>query len=169
METKKLNALVVDDSRVMRNMIMQSLNQTGLAAFEFFEAGNGSEAMDKLDSETIDIIFCDWNMPGMNGIEFARHVRQTSWFSHIPLVMITSESGEGKQQNAFDQARITCYVTKPFTAEDLIKKIAPVIFDLKKKLAQSPSKPAAPAAAKPAAAAPAPKPAGGGFFNKLMK
>lgn len=168
METRKLNALVVDDSRVMRNMVMQALNQTGLAQFEFTEAGNGSEGMDKLDSESIDIIFCDWNMPGMNGIEFARHVRQTQWFSHIPLIMITSESGEGKQQNAYDQARITCYVTKPFTSEDIKKKIAPVIADLQKKLASAP-KTAAPAGAAAKPAAPAAKPAAGGFFNKLMK
>lgn len=156
-----LKALVIDDSRVMRNMVMKSLEQTGLAQFEFFEAGNGSEAMDKLDAEKIDIIFVDWNMPGMNGIEFARHVRQTHWISHIPVIMITSESGEGKQQNAYDQARITCYITKPFTVDDMKRKVAPVIQKL-----ESTAKPAA-APSTPAQATA--KPQGGGFFTKLMK
>lgn len=158
MEAGNYKALVVDDSRVMRNMVMQTLQNSGLAAFEFVEAANGSEGMEKLDSETIDIIFCDWNMPGMNGIEFARHVRATQWISHIPVVMITSESGDGKQQDAFNQARITCYITKPFTVQDVIKQVAPVMQDLKKKREQSAN---SASAAKPAAKQ-------GGFFTKLM-
>ena len=154
-----LNALVIDDSRVMRSMVIQSLKQTELAAFEFSEAENGSDAMGKLDEKTFDIIFCDWNMPGMNGIEFARHVRQTPWIKHIPVIMITSETGDAKQKDAYDEARITCYITKPFTVESIKEKIAPVIEELAKKSQQAQkSAPAAAVAAKPA----------GGFFSKLL-
>lgn len=152
-----LSALVIDDSRVMRNMVMQTLNQAELANFEFVEAGSGAEALGKFDAETIDIIFVDWNMPEMNGIEFARHVRSTGWASHIPVVMITSEAGDSKQQAAFDQARITCYITKPFTADEIREKVAPVIAKIQDKKNQ----------AKSVAAQPV-KQAGGGFFSKLL-
>jgi two-component system chemotaxis response regulator CheY len=160
-ELIKLNALVIDDSRVMRNMVMQALQQAQLAEFEFVEAGNGSEALDIFDADKTDIIFVDWNMPGMNGIEFARQVRSMSWASHIPIVMITSETGAEKQQNAYDKARITCYVTKPFTPEELHEKIGPVIGDLEKKK----QKTGAPMAAQPSAAPAKPS---GGFFTKLL-
>lgn len=154
--------MVIDDSRVMRNMVMQSLNQAEVAIFEYDEAGSGSEAIGKFDADSVDIIFVDWNMPGMNGIEFAREVRAMKWANHIPIVMITSETGSEKQQNAYDKARITCYVTKPFTVEEIREKVGPVIEDLKQKRAKS----AAPAPVKAPAAAP-PK-SGGGFFSKLL-
>ena len=64
----QLRALVIDDSRVMRNMVMKSLTETNLAEFEFTEAGNGQEGIEMFDADTTDIIFADWNMPGMNGI-----------------------------------------------------------------------------------------------------
>lgn len=157
-----LSAMVIDDSRVMRNMVMQTLQQAEIAEFEFTEAGSGSEAIGKFDADSIDIIFVDWNMPGMNGIEFAREVRSMSWASHIPIVMITSETGSEKQQNAYDKARITCYVTKPFTVDEIREKVSPVIEDIQKKREKS----AAPVAAKPTAPPPAKQ--GGGFFSKLL-
>jgi len=157
-----LSAMVIDDSRVMRNMVMQTLQQAEIAEFEFTEAGSGSEAIGKFDADSIDIIFVDWNMPGMNGIEFAREVRSMSWASHIPIVMITSETGSEKQQNAYDKARITCYVTKPFTVDEIREKVSPVIEDIQKKREKS----AAPVVAKPTAPPPAKQ--GGGFFSKLL-
>lgn len=154
-----LNALVIDDSRVMRNMVMQTLQQAEIAEFVFTESGSGSEAIGKFDSDTVDIIFVDWNMPGMNGIEFAREVRAMSWANHIPIVMITSETSSEKQQNAYDKARITCYVTKPFTVDEIREKVLPVIEEIVKKRQKSTI------AAKPT---PAPVKQGGGFFSKLL-
>jgi two-component system, chemotaxis family, chemotaxis protein CheY len=154
-----LRAMIIDDSRVMRNMIMQTLQQSGMASFEFTEAGSGSEGVEKFDADTTDIIFVDWNMPGMNGIEFARHIRSMHWANHIPVVMITSETGQEKQQNAFDKARITCYVTKPFTVEEIRLKVAPVIIELEKKRNKSSNQ---------AAATPAAPKKSGGFFSKML-
>lgn len=152
-----LRALVVDDSRVMRNMVMKSLQGANLADFEFTEAGSGAEAMDVFDADKHEIIFVDWNMPGMNGIEFAKQLRSMSWASHIPVVMITSESGEGKQQDAFDMARITCYITKPFTVAELHAKIEPIIEKLRKKHEEQGKSAQTPSANNQ-----------GGFFSKLL-
>lgn len=126
-ELRRLNALVIDDSKVMRGMVKNALTQTELAEFEFTEAGSGREALDDFDAEVTDIVFVDWNMPDMNGIEFARIVRSMSWASHIPIIMITSETGEDKQKDAFEKARISCYITKPFTADEIKEQIEPII------------------------------------------
>lgn len=155
----KLRALVIDDSRIMRNMVKDNLQKTELAIFEFTEAGDGSEAIDLFDPDKIDIVFVDWNMPKMNGIEFARHVRSLGYANHVPVIMITSESAEGRQESAYEAARITCYITKPFTLDQIKEKVGPVI----EKLAQRQH--AAPA--KAPASAPPPK-SGGGFFSKLL-
>lgn len=149
----KLRALVVDDSRIMRQMIMESLKQTGLGEFDFLESGDGGDAMSKFDDK-IDIVFLDWNMPNLNGIEFARHIRSMRWARHVPVVMITSESGVGSQQTAYDEARITTYVTKPFTVDAIRKKLMPIFQEMSQRKQ---------------AAAPAQGKASGGFFSKLIK
>ncbi len=153
-----LRALVIDDSRVMRTMIMHELYHANLAEFEFREAESGYEAMGKFDVDNTDIIFVDWNMPGMNGVEFARQIRSMHWANHVPIIMITSETGADKQQNAYDKARITCYVTKPFTNEELKEKIGPVIDDVRKRREK----------AVPVGNTPPPRPKSGGFFTKLL-
>jgi two-component system chemotaxis response regulator CheY len=146
----------------MRNMVKENLQKTGLAEFEFTEAGDGSDAIDLFDPDTIDIVFVDWNMPKMNGIEFARHVRSLGYANHVPVVMITSESAEGRKEDAYESARITCYITKPFTMEQVREKVAPVIEKVVQRQQQMAAKAAAPAPA------PAPPKSGGGFFSKLM-
>lgn len=152
-----IRTLVVDDSRIMRNIVMESLRKCELGEFEFTEASSGSEAMDLFDADKIDMIFVDWNMPGMNGIEFARFVRSSHWANHVPIVMVTSETGDAKQQDAFDKARISCYVTKPFTADELKDKIFNVVQDVLKRKSGG------------AKAAPASAPAKqSGFFSKLL-
>ncbi|MFN7927431.1 MAG: response regulator [Blastocatellia bacterium] len=164
MEDEKvtIRALVIDDSRIMRGMVKDNLKKTELANFEFTEAGDGAEAIDLFDPDKIDVVFVDWNMPKMNGIEFARHVRSLGYANHVPVVMITSESAEGRSDEAFDAARITCYITKPFTLDQVKEKVAPVI---EKVIQHRMGSSTTTSAAKAAASKP---PAGGGFFSKLV-
>jgi two-component system chemotaxis response regulator CheY len=155
-----IRTLVVDDSRIMRNIVMESLRKSALGEFEFTEAGSGSEAMEIFDADKIDMIFVDWNMPGMNGIEFARFIRSSQWANHIPIVMVTSETGDAKQKDAYDKARISCYITKPFTVDEIREKIYLIVADVLKRKSQQ--------AAKTAGASPAVAPKTGGFFSKLL-
>lgn len=161
----KLKALVIDDSKVMRSLVMNSLTKTELADFEFVEAEDGSNAMDIFDPSLIEIVFADWNMPQLNGLEFARHIRAMRSARHIPIVMITSESSEDKQTTAYEEARISCYITKPFTVDDMKEKLTPIIEGISKhkkeevEPVQPVKKLVEPAPAKPA----------GGFFSKLLR
>src|SRR5258707_757685 len=123
----KLKALVIDDSRVMRSMVMQALTRTRLAEWEFIEAGDGAEALDKFNSDEISIAFVDWNMPNMTGIEFVRQARAKGNTEHIPLVMVTSEKAMGKVEEALDQAGANAYICKPFTVDDVERKLKPLL------------------------------------------
>ena len=73
-----LNVLVVDDSAVMRAMVIKSLRLSGLPLNAVHEAGNGEEALQVLDAQWIDLALVDINMPVMNGEELLTRVRQTS-------------------------------------------------------------------------------------------
>ena len=121
---KKVKALVVDDSRIMRTMVINALDKTGLAEFECEEAEDGVDALSKFDPKTIDIIFVDWNMPRMNGIDFVRKVRSSQKATHIPIIMVTSEQTMGKIDEAIGRAGATAFICKPFTVAELERKVA---------------------------------------------
>jgi two-component system chemotaxis response regulator CheY len=131
-----INALVVDDSGIMRKLVMRSLLEAKLASFIFTEAKDGLDALNQFNPDTTNMIFLDWNMPNMNGIDLVRKIR-TIQKKHVPIVMITTESTMGKVEEALDQAGADSFVVKPFTTEILKKKLEP-LFD---KLSEQSQKP----------------------------
>jgi two-component system chemotaxis response regulator CheY len=146
----KLKAMVIDDSRVMRNMVMQSLTKTGLAEFEFTEAEDGSDALGKFNPKNFDILFVDWNMPKLTGIDLVKKIRASGKTERVKIIMVTSEKSMGKIQEALDKAGADEYITKPFTVEELARKLSKV-------LQKIPATQIEPAASKT-----------GGFFGKLL-
>jgi len=124
-----INALVVDDSGVMRKMVMKALTDSKLVDFNFTEAVDGRDALSKFDPKVIDIAFVDWNMPNMTGIEFVREIRSLygSGVGSVPMVMVTSEKTMGKIQEALDEAGADAFIVKPFTVEELQQKLKKTI------------------------------------------
>lgn len=124
-----LKALVVDDSGVMRKMVMKGLVDSKLANFEFVEAVDGQDALSKFEPKEIDIGFIDWNMPNMTGIDFVKEIRSLygTGASAVPLVMVTSEKTMGKIQEALDEAGADAFICKPFTVEELQSKLKKAI------------------------------------------
>ncbi|HEY3267038.1 MAG TPA: response regulator [Armatimonadota bacterium] len=127
---KMLKAMVIDDSRIMRTMVMNALKRSGLAEFEFIEAEDGQDALEKFDPKEIDIIFADWNMPRLSGIDFVRKIRANKKNNGIPILMVTSEQTVGKMSEALGRAGATAYITKPFTDADLHRRLAKIVDEL---------------------------------------
>jgi len=146
-----IRALVIDDSGIMRKMVMRALTESDLAEFTFTEAGDGLAGLEKFDADQPDIVFVDWNMPNLSGIDFVREIRKTET-GHVPIVMVTSEKTMGKVEEALDSAGADNYIGKPFTPEVLQKKLAPLFQEMRD---------ASRAKARPGAEA------AGGFFGKL--
>ena len=113
--------MVVDDSGVMRKMVMTRLSDSKMANFEFVEAVDGKDALTKFDPKEIDIGFVDWNMPEMNGLEFIEAVRSDPHFERLKLVMVTTETEPARMARAL-MAGADEFVMKPFTAEILVDK-----------------------------------------------
>ncbi len=118
----KIKALVVDDSKIMRSQVKRALDQVSLAEFEYEEAMDGEDALEKFNDD-IDMLFVDWNMPKMTGVEFARAVRDQG-YDRIPIIMVTAEKSMGKVDKALTEGGADEYITKPFTADKMSKAIA---------------------------------------------
>ena len=112
---KPLRILVVDDSKVMRGVLRKMLGCDGT---EVLEACDGKHALEVLAAEPVDCVISDWNMPRMKGIDLLRQVRQDAALAHLPFVMVTAEAMAQNVAEA-DAARVSAYLTKPFTAESL--------------------------------------------------
>jgi two-component system chemotaxis response regulator CheY len=140
----EVHALIVDDSSIMRKLVMRSLLESKLAQFMFSEAKDGLEALSVFDETKMSMIFVDWNMPNMNGVDFVRRVREKN--RTVPIVMVTTESTMGKIEEALDQAGADCFIVKPFTTDTLQKKLDPLFERIR--ASQGASK-------------------GGGFFSRL--
>jgi len=122
-----ITALVVDDSRVMRNMVMQAIQKARLGNFTFIEAGDGAEALTKFDPKAIDICFVDWNMSTMTGVEFVKKARASGIAFDVPMVMVTSERAVSKIEEALNEVGADAYICKPFTPEEMQLKLQKVL------------------------------------------
>ena len=119
-----MRILVVDDFQTMRRIIINLLRQLGFT--NMIEADDGTTGWEKVQSESIDLIISDWNMPKMTGIDFLGKVRTSEAHKKIPFIMVTAE---GKRENviAAVQAGVSNYIVKPFNAMTLKEKLVKVI------------------------------------------
>jgi two-component system, chemotaxis family, chemotaxis protein CheY len=109
-----VKVLVVDDSKVMRSIVMRTLRQAGFACDSMEEAADGASAMRIIESSHPDVVLTDWNMPGMPGIELLRKVRAMGDSTRI--VFVTSEGTDEMRDLAFGEGA-NGFITKPFTPE----------------------------------------------------
>lgn len=93
LDLDSLRGLVVDDSKTARKHISKLLLACGID--NIVEAENGKQAIDVLQSEAVDFIITDYNMPEMNGQEFAEYLQQSD-FSYLPVLMVTSEANDSR-------------------------------------------------------------------------
>lgn len=117
---KEMNILVVDDFSTMRRIVRNILRQLGFN--NIVEADDGTTAMAKLNSEKIDFVITDWNMPKMTGMELLKEIRANDKLKSIPVLMVTAEA---LQENiiAAVKAGVSNYIVKPFDAKTLSDKI----------------------------------------------
>jgi len=122
----KIQALIVDDSSVMRKIVERSLRQAGIELEKVVEASNGAEALAALHNNKVDLILCDINMPVMDGLEFVREVAKLESAKGIPIVMITTEGSESHVVQALT-AGARGYIRKPFTPDQVKEHVLPVL------------------------------------------
>ncbi|MFM7469520.1 MAG: response regulator [Vampirovibrionales bacterium] len=116
--------LVVDDSNVMRKVIIRELTKLGIEPSNITEAANGQEACDQVAAGKFDLILMDWNMPVMLGIDAVKQIRASG--NKTPICMVTSEAEKSNVVLAI-QSGANNYLVKPFVAESFQEKLAQLL------------------------------------------
>jgi two-component system, chemotaxis family, chemotaxis protein CheY len=118
-----MRILIVDDSELMRTIVEQVIRENlkdAAEKIEFIHAANGKDAMDAFQSSKVDLIFLDWNMPVLDGIQFVREIRLDG--NKVPIVMITSVTDSEKILQAA-AAGVNSYIEKPIRGARLWDQI----------------------------------------------
>ena len=119
------NVLVVDDSAVMRAMIIRTLRLSGVPVGDVYQAGSGEEALAQLEANWVDLALVDLNMPGMDGEELVDTVRRSREFSQLPVIVVSTESSETRIERLVSKG--ADFVHKPFTPELLRESIVKLL------------------------------------------
>ena len=118
--TRKRRILVVDDSSLVRLYYRSTLEKAG---FDVEQAINGIEAMEKVLSQSFDLVIVDVNMPRMDGFTFLRSLRSgAADVATLPALMISTESGEQDIAEA-RVAGANFYLVKPVAEAELVRHV----------------------------------------------
>lgn len=123
-----LNVMVVDDSIVMRDMIMKTLKISNLPIGEIHEASNGKEGLELLENTWIDLALIDIHMPVMNGEEMIERIRQNPDTADLSIIVVSSESNESRIEMLVEKG--AKFIHKPFTPESLRETVTSMLGEL---------------------------------------
>ncbi len=115
--------VTVDDAATMRKLIAFTLKGAG---HNVLEAPDGMAALSALNSQTVDLVITDINMPKMDGFELIEAVRAVSGFRGTPILVLSTEFSDEKKARA-RSAGATGWIVKPFQPDQLISIVARVL------------------------------------------
>ena len=120
---QKQIVMVVDDSITMRRVASKLLERNN---YVVVTAKDGVDALSRLEEVKPDVMLLDIEMPRMDGFELATHMQNENLYSDIPIIMITSRTGEKHRDRAL-QIGVASYMGKPYQEEELIDNIQSAI------------------------------------------
>jgi two-component system chemotaxis response regulator CheY len=118
--------LVVDDSAMMRKVVLRTLKMAGMEFDTVLEAGDGVEALTVLKENKVQLILCDINMPNMTGLELLEELKKTDLAQGAPIVMVTTEASEPQVRQAI-LFGARGYIRKPFTVDHIKNNVRPLL------------------------------------------
>jgi len=124
METRK-KILIVDDEADIRDIVRMYLGEAG---YDVIEASNGQEGILRAQNEHPDLIVLDIMMPGINGFEVAKHLKDDPNTAKIPILILSVLAQDSQYRHG-----ILDYVSKPFKQEELVTKVKNFFDNLKDK------------------------------------
>jgi two-component system alkaline phosphatase synthesis response regulator PhoP len=111
-QDKVYSALIVDDDEINLEILSDYLEAAGLVVMTVL---NGESAIEVLDNDAyqFDVIFLDWMMPGISGIDVLKHVRATAKNASLPIIMQTAKASDADRRVGLE-AGANYYLSKPF-------------------------------------------------------
>jgi two-component system chemotaxis response regulator CheY len=115
--------LAVDDSNTMRQMVAHVLRMGG---YRVLEAADGEAALELAQSQPVDAVLTDHNLPGMDGIDLVRALRALPQYERTPIVVLSTERSE-ELRRAGREAGANGWMVKPFDPERLLEVFGRVL------------------------------------------
>ena len=113
--------LIVDDTEGVRRMLVRQLKKLN---YEALAVEGGKEALELLQSETVDLVLLDQMMPGMSGYEVCQEIRNNPAWRDMRIIMLTAKGGDIQREKGLSLGADE-YVTKPFSTRELIARVFP--------------------------------------------
>jgi two-component system chemotaxis response regulator CheY len=111
--------LIVDDTDISRFLAKRAIQAAG---YEVIEANSAQAALNLLDGRSVSMAVCDFNMPGMDGIEFAQAVKEMQEYMHMPIMMLTVADDQEIRDRG-KEAGLKAWMNKPFTPAGLVSAV----------------------------------------------
>jgi CheY-like chemotaxis protein len=115
--------LIVDDTEINRRLAAAMLKRDG---WETAEAHDGAAGMARLASESFDVVLLDISMPGLNGEDVCRHIRNTPALAHLPVIAYTAHAMP-EEKNQILACGFDTLLIKPISAASLAAALAAVL------------------------------------------
>ena len=116
--------LIVDDSKLMRDMVAACLRPLGDVGFEF--AGTGLEAIERLSLAAYALVVLDLNMPDVGGIEVIEFVRAQDHLKTLPILVVTTR-GDDDNKSRVLAAGASAFLAKPFAPPQILDEVRRLI------------------------------------------
>jgi putative two-component system response regulator len=118
-ELQNATILVVDDEEWNRKLLKSMLSRTG---YQVVVAGDGKEALDRMDKTKPDAVLLDLIMPGMDGFETTQLIKKDARFQHIPIIVVTADKDEDSRIRVL-QMGADDFLTKPVNRSELVVRL----------------------------------------------
>lgn len=128
---KQLKILMADDEANILSLSGEALKQQG---YDIITASDGLIALEKAISEKPDLVILDRQMPGMNGLEVCKKIRETAELRDTPVIFLTGQDTKTEIMEGYSEGASE-YITKPFNLNELIETVACTLSKRKKSAA----------------------------------
>ncbi len=118
-----MKIMIVDDCQTTRKLLGHYLKSRG---YSVVFAENGLDALEKLGTDTVNLVMTDLNMPYMDGMELTKTLRADSNLSDIPILMVTTENDDTEREKAYSNG-VNGYLVKPVTGDAIAQNIKNII------------------------------------------
>jgi two-component system chemotaxis response regulator CheY len=118
--------LVVDDSLIMRKMVLRALRLAAIEFDEILEAGDGFEALQLVGRNPPELIICDVHMPRLDGLKFTGTIRKTYPSERVKIIILTSKAS-AENRDLAKKVGADMFLTKPFSPEDLARSVSDLL------------------------------------------
>ncbi len=128
MDKRKKTVLLIEDEASLQEAVKMKLEKAGV---EVIAASTGEEGISLLKKEKPDLVWLDILLPGINGLEVLRRIREDAQMKELPVIVVSVSGGQEKIKQAFSMNVVDYLIKSEYTIDDLIKKVKHILDELK--------------------------------------